>query len=167
MIRDQCILVRADGRVMFDSPAPQARKPVESRDAWLARTVGKAQAEQGKRGIALTQHERIAPEERPPSKVRDAVRIDPLTGRLTMPLEAAREVLRERYVREAAAQLDRLKIMGQAARWFSPVADPAVVVWEKRLAALEAEARRIADDLRQARSVEDLLAIEPHWISGD
>lgn len=31
----------------------------------------------------------------------------------------------------------------------------------------EAESRRIADDLRQARSVEDLLAIEPHWIPGD
>jgi hypothetical protein len=55
--------------------------------------------------------------------------------------------------------------MGRAAQWFAPVADPAVVVWEERLAALEAEARRVADDLRQARSVEDLLAIEPHWIS--
>jgi hypothetical protein len=149
---------------MFDSPAPQSRKGVESRDAWLTRTVGKAQAEQGKRGIVLTKHERIAPEERPPSRIRDAIRIDPVTGQLTVPLEAARGVLLDRYMREAAAHLEQLKAMGQAAQWFAPVADPAVVVWEKRLAALEAEARRVADDLRQARSVEDLLAIKPRWV---
>ena len=159
MIRDQAILVRPDGSVMFDSPAPTARQGVEPRDAWRSRTVNKAIAEQAKRGVTLTMASRIAPEERPSSKVRDAIRMG-VDGRLVVLFDLARQQLAKRFQVEAGLRLAALRGAAEIAAWF--VLGDADS-WAVRLAALQTEAQRLGVALRDAASVADLLTIKPRW----
>ena len=166
MIRDHAILVRPDGSVMFDVPAYGSKGAAASRDGWHDLTARKAVANQAAWGVALTEAGRIAPEERPNPKVRNAVRMDALTGRLSVDFQAAKLALRDRWKAQSDFLRRKLEKQAESAEWFDlgeGIESAAVMPWEQRLAAVVSESKRLGEELRLAKSVEDLIAIEPHW----
>lgn len=158
MMKEITLFVRSDRSVMLNVPAEQCRGAAESEALWIERCWKKAQANVRDPVVPAGQAGR---EELPARALRDAWRMNPLTGKIEIDLAAARKLRAWQWARESgelrrfitAEMLPYATLMGDAA---------AKARLEAALARIDATLADLAARIG-GMTIEELASHQPAW----